>query len=203
MVADKVKVRLVFTSISTVLWQVAVIAQSPISGVLKNAEGAVISYNYWNYLGPEVQEAVFIPNTAALNGIISSVDFRLAEYRESKFLLRIRLMKWDPASGNPGEDLLFSENLVKPGRFKRNFSLKLKETSIPLPPDGVFVTFEWIPVNNKVEKNERTPYILGNLNADKSYTFSNYKELGWHHHTGKSELTGKYRVPGFRITVLY
>lgn len=159
---------------------------------------------YWSYLAPQLQEAVYIPNDENLYGEIEEIKFKLAEVRGKRYLLRIRVFDVDKVSGLPSLDLLFDGNLISAKKLRRVNTISVKGKNIRLNPDrGVFVSFEWLPESPNITGNERTPYILGNVMANKKYVMNNYKDMGWHLKNAKSEISGGYPVPNVSVVVAY
>ncbi len=158
---------------------------------------------YWNYLAPQLQEAVYIPNEEHIEGYIDEIRFKLAEFRNKKFLLRIRILDVDSVTGLPSRDLLFFDNIILPDKLRRENKLSVKDKNIRLYANqGVFISFEWLP-RGKLSVNEKTPYILGNVLAAKRFVMNNYKETGWHLKESRSLVSGGYTVPNVSIIVAY
>jgi hypothetical protein len=159
--------------------------------------------NYLNMLVGQLQEAVFITNETKLRGYIDEIKFKLSEFRKTTYQLRIRIYNVHPITKLPFEDLLLSDNILNSNQLKHNNTLSLKSKTIELPEDGIFISFEWIPQSGVTNENETTPYILGNLNAEKNYVYTNFKEIKWYPSNTTSPQTGKFRTLNVSVKISY
>lgn len=137
------------------------------------------SNTFKNLLAVNLQEATFIPNTKHISGFIKEIKFKLQDFRNKHFCLRIRLFNINPNNGLPDKDLLLSDNLIYPNELRHKNSFSILNKYIQLPFDGVFVSFEWLPINNNY-KSEKVPYLVGNSNINTNYRYQNFKEIKWH-----------------------
>lgn len=158
------------------------------------------------YSYPLVYEnAVYIANEQKISGYIDEVRYRLHNHKSSLFALRIRLYALDSLTNLPGNDLLFEDNIIQPGDLKKNNRLSIKKHNIRLPKEGVFVSFQWIPLNLAATINAIPPHIVCSSDVDRSYNVSNYKGLQWNYYTNKF-YTGRsyeYYVPCVSIGVSF
>lgn len=159
--------------------------------------------NYLVVVGKQIQIATFIPNESKIRGYIDEIKFKLSEFRKTTYLLRIRIYNKNIKTQLPFEDLLIDDNILSGKQLKHNNTFSLKDKSIELPEDGVFVSFEWIPQIGVTNENDDPPILLGNLNADKNYVYKNYKEIRWFPSNSKSLSSAGYRVPNISLTIGY
>ena len=153
--------------------------------------------------GKQVQFATYIPNDKKIRGYIDEIKFRLDRYKKTTYLLRIRLFTKNEFTQLPEEDLLFDANIINSKELKQNNTFSLRNKAIEFPKEGVFVSFEWLPQIGITKEEEKTPMLVGNMNADKNYTYFNYKEIQWHPSKSKSLIRDGYCVPNISITVSY
>jgi hypothetical protein len=158
--------------------------------------------NYNELLALHLQEAVFIANSQHIRGYIDEVKFKLMQFRNKHFMLRIRLYNLDPRTLLPHEDLLFTDNIIHPDELRRNNTFSIKSRNIEMPEGGVFVSFEWLTAD-RVATNEKLPYFLGNNLADRNYRYTNFKEIKWYPVRSKSPSSDGYDVPNVAITLSY
>lgn len=101
--------------------------------------------------------AVFMDNSDGCDGIIKSVSYAINKrnrftksYPRTPF--RVRIFAVDSLTGEPGEDLLTEELVVKakgPGWF----TVDVSEYNIKAPKEGYFVAMEWIYSKEKYYYN--------------------------------------------------
>jgi hypothetical protein len=153
------------------------------------------------------EQAVFIENKNQVRGYIDQIKFRLDDFRGLPFALRMRLYDIDSATGLPNEDLLFEQNYIEPGDFKKVNVLNIKEQNVKLPPAGVFVSFQWIILKPELQGKVHTPVIVGHNQVSRSYLFERGTGLKWRYKPERSSagyLPGNgYWVPAISIVVSY
>ncbi len=130
-------------------------------------------------IGNQIQTAIYIPNEKRLSGYIDELHFKLEKYKNTSYLLRIRLFNVSEKSGLPDEDLLLSDNILNPDQLKRDMYFSVKSKSIEIPEEGFFVSFEWLPQKGITDEKESAPWIVGNLVSDRSFMCTNYKDMKW------------------------
>lgn len=129
--------------------------------------------------GNQIQTAIYIPNEKRLSGYIDELHFKLDKYKNTTYLLRVRLFDINVASGLPNEDLLLSDNILTSDQLKRETYFSIKAKSIEIPHEGFFVSFEWLPQIGITKEKEPAPWIVGNLISDRNIMYTNYKEIKW------------------------
>ncbi len=219
-VADSLKISAVgYESITVIISDTSTIITAYLNNVLNLLSEVVIksrpkkSYqvtlghyqaknNFWNLLAPNLQEATYIPNPDKIKGYIDEIKFKVAEFKNKHFMLRIRLFDVDVETGKPNGDLLMSENIIYPNDLKRTTIFVTKSKNIRFPENGVFVSFEWLQ-QRQDDKRETFPYILGNTDAYKDFVYLNFKEIKWRRANIKSVVNNGYYVPNLSITVSY
>src|SRR4051812_41553828 len=159
--------------------------------------------NWWDLFGYKEQAAVFIPNETRISGYIETIKFKLGNFKNSTYLLRIRLLTVDNITGLPDKDLLLEGNILKPASLKHFDNFSVKSKSIILPSEGVFVSFEWLSLAVDEPSQVHPPYVLGNEDAKEFFVYTNYKEMGWHQRTWKFQHNDAIGVPNISIIVAY
>ena len=169
-----------------------------LSEIIKNLDEIFVTYRKKNlrtiYLGnsstssdmlysfgPNTQYAIYIPNDEKVNGYIDEIKFKLSDVNNSTYDLLIRIYDLDTINYLPQSDLLLYDNVFLANNLKRNNSLITNKSNIKIPPNGVFVSFQWIPVNKLVSPKvyQKTPYIVSSISNSQAIIFSNYMGLGW------------------------
>jgi hypothetical protein len=155
-----------------------------------------------NKLHPDLHRAVYIPNTLKLNGYIDEILFQLDGYKDKHAKLRIRVLSVHSVTGFPEEDLLLTENILEPVKFKKINKFSIKSHNIQMPLNGIYISFEWLPNDQKLT-NDDIPWIIGNDKADRPYIMDNLRYNGWKQSKIKSSTSEGYLVPGVSINVSY
>ena len=159
--------------------------------------------DYWALFGHKQRSAVYIPNSKKIIGNIETIKFKLADFKKSNYLLRIRLVSVDTITGFPDKDLLLEDNILKPSAFRHINRFSIKTKYIQLPQEGIFVSFEWLPLSGDLSTEENPPHVLGNTKADDFYMFTNYKGTGWHKSIWRFAGSDSIGVPNISIIVAY
>ncbi len=157
----------------------------------------------YSYKGHQnLQRAVFIPNHQKIEGYIDEILFPLHDHRNKKSRLRIRVYSANPLTGLPHEDLLLTENILEPGKFRKLNKFSIKSHNIEMPAIGIWISFEFLPIKDTLT-NQDIPNIGGNNKADKFYMVDNFKDMKWIpiHRTSKN-YGGRF-VLNVSITVSY
>jgi hypothetical protein len=90
---------------------------------------------------------------------IESIQFLIAKMGNSHSPLRIRILKVN-AFNRPGEDLLHTNKIIRDYNSDtyETISVDLKSYGIKIPPEGVFVSIEWLDVWNEGDSGIRSFY---------------------------------------------
>jgi hypothetical protein len=157
--------------------------------------------NFASGAGDNFQTAVFIPNEQHIVGYIDAVKFKLEEIKNTNYNLRIRLLTADTVTGLPGEDLLLSDNFIPAGHLRHRNTFNVRTKNIMLPEAGVFVSFEYLPVDSRCAGTPM-PFFAGNTGADKNYIFWNFNDTKWQVFNSQCS-SGKFCVPNVGVVVSY
>ena len=182
------------------LSDVSVVSRSPV-GEKVDLGFYNFKSNFNNLLTVNLQEATFIPNTNHIRGFVDQIKFKLRDFSNKHFFLRIRLYNKNPKDGMPFEDLLISENIINPTDLKHRNKFSVKNKNIQLPYDGVFVSFEWLPTETKY-KNEKVPYLIGNSVLSKNFRYQNFKDTKWFPSV-LGLIPGNYEAINVSVTISY
>jgi hypothetical protein len=131
-------------------------------------------------VGNQIQTAIYISNDKKYSGYIDEIHFKLEKFRNTTYLLRIRVYNKNKRTQLPDEDLLLSDNILSGNQFKKDNIFSIRSKSIELPEDGFFVSFEWLPQPGITQVSEPAPYIVGSMNAERNYMYTNYREIKWY-----------------------
>ena len=169
------------------LQEVTVSHQSDISQtrVLGNYDKKV--YSGW-HMQNWMQVAVYIENDDNSSAIIDNVSFYIRKEGKPRTPFRIRIYAVDSISGNPGEELL-KENLIVKPKKSGWFTKDVSKYQINVPINGYFVAMEWINAGKKyyyftkIRENKIRNYgqALGNqcANEDQKNTWVYTLGYGW------------------------
>ena len=127
---------------------------------------------------------VLIPNKLQTSGFITEIKFRLTDYKNSKYNLRVKLLGVDTVTGLPSDSLsLFVKDIPAIGLQKVN-KISIPNNYIHLPSEGVVVALQWIAIDSLNAHPVYTPWITGNKTLEERRIFrriakENGEEESW------------------------
>jgi hypothetical protein len=153
-------------------------------------------------LDPGVEVAVFIHNPLHENALINEFYFGLKHKSDKKTNIRIRLFEINETTGEPGDDLLTENIIIKYDQLRFKNYIDLSKYKIFLPLSGLIAAVEFITLDNITTTQDRTS-VSANLNNNTNSVWLNYRDKKWSHNNIPAQADGMFMTPDIGLIVLY
>ncbi|ADB40965.1 carboxypeptidase-like regulatory domain-containing protein [Spirosoma linguale] len=91
--------------------------------------------------------ALYIPNDEKKEGFLNAAGFYVVRFGKHKTPFRVRV--YEPDGDMPGKDLLTENVVIHASGPNRYCTVDLRKYNIPFGKNGVFISMEWLNLNDK------------------------------------------------------
>ncbi|QKZ14881.1 carboxypeptidase-like regulatory domain-containing protein [Spirosoma sp. KUDC1026] len=98
----------------------------------------------------------YYKNNEGKEGLLSRLlfDLKASNPGQGSSKARIRIMRYDPETGLPGNDLLPKDIIVSITPLSHDIALSVEKYNVPFPVEGIFIGLEFICHNEFIYKNQ-------------------------------------------------
>ncbi|MCX6213994.1 carboxypeptidase-like regulatory domain-containing protein [Spirosoma sp.] len=91
--------------------------------------------------------ALYMPNDEKKEGFLNAAGFYVVRFGKHKTPFRVRV--YEPDGDMPGKDLLTENVVIHASGSNRYCTVDLRKFNIPFGENGVFISMEWLNLNDK------------------------------------------------------